>query len=92
MKKLTRSELYFVGVIGTPYILSIMLLVSVLSRSSNWFYLLVIPAWYLFDLYSQSAYMNNVLTKRYSKFSYAIRSLSYQFVGIGIVFLVLKHV
>lgn len=78
MRLVSTKQLYFIGVVGLPYYVSITLLILKASDISVIFLLLLIPAWYLYDRVSQVAYIKNVQSNKYGNLQYAARSLVYQ--------------
>jgi len=88
----TRKELYFIGMIGFPYYLMSMIFVVKLQDCSNWFLLLFLLFWYVYDYFSQPAYIAKVKSGFYSKVQYVFRSLGYQLLFISILTLVIQAI
>jgi len=85
MSRVSTKELYFIGVIGTPYYIFALVLSSVLAEYSIFGFLIIIPLWFLYDRPSQSTYIYHVRNGSCSKAKYTLISITYQLMFISVV-------
>ena len=71
--------MHFLGVLGAPYYIVVALLVLQLTNISEWFYLLLLPAWYAYDRLSQPAYVQKVKYGNFGNLKFAMWALGWQF-------------
>jgi len=89
MSRVSTRELYFIGFIGTPYYIFAIVLASVLSEHLTFGFLIILPLWFFYDRPSQSSYITNVRDGSCSKTKYALISIIYQLIFIGVVSIVI---
>ncbi|MFV7769385.1 hypothetical protein [Shewanella marisflavi] len=89
MSRISTKELYFIGVVGTPYYIFAVVLASVAVDYSPLGFIILLPLWFAYDRLSQPAYKINVLNGTCSKTRYILVSIAYQFVFIAVVSLIL---
>ncbi len=85
MNRVNRKQLYFIGLVGSPYYLVVTIVISQLTEVSAWSLVLFLPALYLYDRFSQHSYISKVIGNKYGNLQYAVRSLSYQMLVLGVI-------
>ena len=86
-ERVKGTELLFLAVVGIPTYIAII----ALFYKYDIFWLFLIPFFLIYDSFSQGHYLKNVRTKKYGKGSYVLRSLFYQTLFVGIVFIIIKY-
>lgn len=95
LTKLSRREIHLIGLTGLPYYAVSALYIFMLAEFSAWFWLLVIPAFALYDRTSQLSYFKWVRSERVSKLRYVAGSLAVQAIFLSTIFAVthgVRHV
>jgi hypothetical protein len=89
MRRVSTKELYFIGVVGAPYYIFAVVLASVLADYSSLGFLILLPLWFIYDRISQPTYINNVVNGSFSKYKYALISITYQFIFIFLITIII---
>ncbi len=85
MSKLSRKDIWFIGLVGLPYYIFCMFLIMELVSHNQWSFLLFIPSLYFYDYFSQNGFRAIVIGMSKSKLQYCIKSFFYQFIFIGFI-------
>ena len=77
--------MWLIGCVGLPYYLITIALISFIAKESDWAFLLMLPALYFYDYFSQKLFRFIVCNKGLKKSKYCVISLMYQCFFIVII-------